>query len=214
MTSALDELFARCGRGELPPTDGRVEVVAPPAVGAVRAAVYSFTAHLVVATDVAAGEVHAVAPADDFGAWGGVASWLAARLGARPFSGDVLLYGVGTGGAPPLPLEDVDGYSHPRVERAARYRDDLRVFATPDRSGVLVLGRGVGGRHEMAFEVEPEARGRGLGRRLAACALALAPAGEAVWAQVHPGNAASLRALWAAGFVPVGAEVLFPRAVR
>jgi hypothetical protein len=32
-----------------------------------------------------------------------------------------------------------------------------------------------------------------------------------MWAQVAPGNAASLRAVIAAGFSPVAAEVLFPR---
>jgi hypothetical protein len=36
----------------------------------------------------------------------------------------------------------------------------------------------------------------------------LLPAGEQVWAQVAPGNAASVRAALAAGFRPVGAEVL------
>jgi GNAT superfamily N-acetyltransferase len=190
------------------PTDGRVDVIEPPAAGAVRAAVYSFTAHLLVATDVDADEVRTVAPPDDFGAWGGVAAWLAARLGARAFSGDVLLCALGTGGDALLPLEEVGAYEHPRVARASRYRRDLRVFVTPDRDGVLVLGRGIGGRHEMAFEVEPPARGRGLGRRLAAAALAWVPAGEAVWAQVHPGNAASLRPVLAAGYRPIGFEQL------
>jgi hypothetical protein len=208
VTGALGELFARCGRGELPPTDGRVEEVEPPSSGVLRAAVYSFAAHLVVATDVGADEVFALAPVDDFGAWGGVASWLAARMGARAFSGDVLLCGDGAGGGASLTLEEVDAYDHPRVARASRYRSALRLFVTPDRAGVLVLGRGVGGRWEMAFEVEPLARGRGLGRRLAASARELVPAGEAVWAQVHPGNAASLRPVLAAGYRPIGFEQL------
>ena len=46
-----------------------------------------------------------------------------------------------------------------------------------------------------------------------AAARGLVPAGEPLWAQVAPGNAASMRSTLAAGFVPVGAEVLFaPRA--
>jgi hypothetical protein len=47
---------------------------------------------------------------------------------------------------------------------------------------VLVLGRGLAGRREVAFEVDPTRRNRGLGRSLVA-----------------------------AGFQPVGAEVLFHR---
>ena len=100
---------------------------------------------------------------------------------------------------------------HPRVERARRYRNAVRVLCTDDAAGVLVVGRGVCDRWEVAFEVEPRARGRGLGRRLAAAARAIVPAGAFVWAQVAPGNAASLRAVLAAGYVPVGGEVLFPR---
>jgi len=34
------------------------------------------------------------------------------------------------------------------------------------------------------------------------------PEGRPVWAQCPPGNAASLRALLAAGYIPVGSEVL------
>ncbi|MFG1694953.1 GNAT family N-acetyltransferase [Nonomuraea sp. NPDC049309] len=73
-------------------------------------------------------------------------------------------------------------------------------------AGLLAVGRGVGGRWEVAIEVEPDHRGRGLGRLLATAARHLAPG--PLWAQVAPGNAASVRAFIAAGYAPVGAEVL------
>ena len=60
-----------------------------------------------------------------------------------------------------------------------------------------------------SFEVAPAARGRGLGRTLAAMAMLAVPRGERVFLQVAPGNAASLRAALGAGFRPIGAEVLF-----
>lgn len=40
-------------------------------------------------------------------------------------------------------------------------------------------------------------------------ARALVPEGEIAFAQVAPGNASSLRAFLAAGFSPIGSEVLF-----
>jgi hypothetical protein len=61
----------------------------------------------------------------------------------------------------------------------------------------------------MAYEVEPAHRGNGLGRRLARASRRLVPDGEPVFAQVSPGNAASLRSCLAAGFTPIGSEVLF-----
>jgi GNAT superfamily N-acetyltransferase len=202
----LAALFARVARGDLPAPDGSVDVVPPPA--RLTAAVYSFTAHLVVATDAPEADVHAVAPPGDFAAWGAVAPWLAERAGVRAPSGDVLSCATADGRSPRLGLEPDDAFAHARVDRASRFREDVRVFVTPDRSGVLVLGRGVAGRYELAFEVEPHARNAGLGRALVAEALARVPDGEAVWAQVHPGNAASLRSVLAAGFVPVGYEQL------
>lgn len=76
--------------------------------------------------------------------------------------------------------------------------------------GILVLGRGVGGRLEVAVEVDEGVRHRGLGRALASAARHLA--GEPVWAQVAAGNARSARAFQAAGYRPVGAEaLLLPR---
>jgi len=97
---------------------------------------------------------------------------------------------------------------HPRVIRALAHRAGVRVWTTPDGTGLLVLGRGVCGRWEAALEVAPAARGRGLGTALAAAAPALVP-DAALWAQVAPANTASLRAFLAAGWRPVAAEVLF-----
>jgi hypothetical protein len=39
----------------------------------------------------------------------------------------------------------------------------------------------------------------------------LVPGGQPLWAQIAPGNAASVRAFLAAGFLPVGAEALLSR---
>ena len=72
----------------------------------------------------------------------------------------------------------------------------------------MILGRGLADRWEVAVEVAPQARGRGLGRALAMAARSLLPQGRPVWAQIAPGNAASVRAFLAAGYDPVGAEAL------
>jgi GNAT superfamily N-acetyltransferase len=71
-----------------------------------------------------------------------------------------------------------------------------------------VLGRGVAGRWETAIEVDPQYRGGGLGSRLASAARHLVPDGAPVWAQIAPGNAASVRAFLRAEFRPIGAEAL------
>ena len=76
---------------------------------------------------------------------------------------------------------------------------------------MLLLGRGLAGRCEVAFEVEPDHRGRGLGKALATAARHLAPRDEPLFAQVTPGNVASVRALLAAGYAPIASEVLLSR---
>lgn len=73
----------------------------------------------------------------------------------------------------------------------------------------MIVGRGLAGRYEVSIEVEPERQGEGLGRSLAQAAPALIPSESPLFAQVAPGNAASLRAFLNAGYRPVGAEVLF-----
>ncbi|HWC41666.1 MAG TPA: GNAT family N-acetyltransferase [Actinomycetota bacterium] len=212
MCGRLLRLLEDAAGGVPPAADGMVEVW--PAPDGPVDAVLAFTAHHVVAAGVDPDLVAARLPDGDLGApmSPGFLGWLGERLGSHPGSLDVVLAAPGLGGDPPLDLRPVEGPGrHPRAARARRYRRDLRVWTDPDGAGVLVLGRGLAGRRELSFEVDPARRNRGLGQLLVAAARHLTPAGEPLFAQVSPGNAASLRVVEAAGFRPIGAEVLFHR---
>ena len=212
MTGRLLRLLEDAALGSPPPADGVVEVWPAPE-GPVDA-VLAFTAHHVVAAGVEPDLVAAQLPDGDLGApmSPGFLGWLGERLGSLPGSLDVVLAAEAVGGDPPLALRSgADPDRYPRAARALRYRRDLQVWTDPEDAGVLVLGRGLAGRREVAFEVDPARRGRGLGRLLVAAARHLVPAGGVLFAQVTPGNAASLRVVQAAGFRPIGAEVLFHR---
>jgi hypothetical protein len=205
----LDLLHA-AARGAFPPEDGRTEVVA--AVAGAPAAVLSFTAHHLVAADVPAEEVLArVDPGDLKGPLApGVLAWLAERTGLVAGSLDVVLaWRPGTAAAAGPAVREVEPADHPRVDRARRWRRELRVFEDEGGRGMVLLGRGLADRLELSVEVAPAARDRGLARRLVAGALRAAAPDEPVFAQVAAANAASLRSLGAAGFVAVGAEVLY-----
>ena len=204
--SGLADVYAGIEHGRMPPPDGSLRVVAEPSPGS--GVVAAFTAHTVVAADVPPAWVHAQVPAGDLSAPLNppFLSELCARLDRRVNAIDMVTLAPPATGDPPLPLIPVTDNDHPRVRRARRYRQDVRVWTVP--GGVLVVGRGVAGRFEAAFEVAPDARGRGLGRALAISARHLVPPGRGVWAQVSPGNAASVRALLAAGYQPVGSEAL------
>ena len=132
---------------------------------------------------------------------------LADRVGAEPGSLDAVLVAPRSGR--PLDLDPVEDLDHPRVQRALHHRRHVRVWTTPDGAGLVTLGRGVAGRWETSLEVAPAARGRGLGTALAGAAASLVPDGAPLWAQVAPANTASLLPFLAAGYRPVGAEVLF-----
>ena len=105
-----------------------------------------------------------------------------------------------------VPREDL--LDHPRLARSRRYRADLRCYSDPDDRALVVVGRGLAGRWEMGLEIREEHRGAGLGRRYARVAGTLAPDGEPMFAQVSPGNTASVRAFLAAGYRPICSEVL------
>ena len=104
--------------------------------------------------------------------------------------------------------------AHERVTRARAYRTDVEVHTDAQARGLVILGRGLAGRLEVSIEVHPEHRGRGVGSDLARAALKLVTDGEPLFAQVAPGNVASLRAFLAAGYKPIGSEVLFLRTRR
>ncbi|MGC0412245.1 GNAT superfamily N-acetyltransferase [Streptomyces sp. SAI-195] len=212
MAESLRDILDAAARGVFPPADGGTSIV--PQFGGRDAGVIAFTAHSVVFTD----------EADEGWMRGTLASLgcdpLAATMNSRFLAAfaertgrvtdtiDVLLTGAPLPGRPGVVLREVADPGHPRVVAARRRRDGVRVWAVD--GGVLVLGRGVAGRLEVAVEVAEGARHRGLGRRLVTAARQLA-GGEPVWAQVSAGNARSLRAFQAAGYRPVGSEALFLR---
>jgi GNAT superfamily N-acetyltransferase len=212
MTHPLLGVLLDAARGRPPAPDGAVEVL-PPLPGPVDA-VLAFTAHHLVVADVDPALVAARLPDGDLSAPMSPAflAWLGGRLGSRPGSLDVVVAAEGLGGEAPELLAVADPGRHQRVAEALRHRTGVEVWSDPEGAGMLLLGRGLAGRRELAFEVTPAARNRGLGRRLVAAARRLVPPGEPLFAQVAAGNAASLRALAAAGFRPLGAEVLFDRA--
>jgi hypothetical protein len=206
----LSALFARLAHGAYPPADGVTEAM-PRAAGAV-AAVLAFTGRCVVVADVDPAWVATMCPPWRLSAAYAPAflTALAKRTGGRPQALDVLLGAPAEDGPPELalsPTHDLD--THPRVARSLRMRRDVSVYQTEDDAGLLTLGRGLAGRWEAGFEVADGARNRGLGRRLAAAARHLIPPDEYLFLQVAPGNAASLRAVLAAEFVPLGSELLF-----
>jgi hypothetical protein len=194
--------FEAAAEGKFPDVDGLVEFT--PALAGGRRAVVSFTGHAVLATDQDPA-LFADLPLDGFGS--AVDPAVLLRL-AGPHGSvgdlDVILVGHGRGGDGLAPL--VGAEDHPRVRRALRLRDDVRVYG--DERGVVTLAAGLAGRLELSIEAEPDEHGVRHGRSLLADALGLVPADRPLFAAVSPGNARSLRLFLAAGFIPIGSESL------
>ncbi|HKE52028.1 MAG TPA: GNAT family N-acetyltransferase [Actinomycetes bacterium] len=206
----IGALMADLAAGRIPPVDAQVRVV--PAPSTTHAAVLAFTGHHVIAADVPDRWIQQHVRHDPLTAPTSPAFLLelGRRAGHPAGTVDVVFTApaVSTDLAR-LAVREVLPDSQPRVERARRYRRDVRVWQTLDEAGLVVIGRGLGGRWEASYEVTPEHRGRRLGRQLAATARTLIPPNDALFLQASPGNAASLRAAIGAGYTVVGAEVLF-----
>jgi hypothetical protein len=210
----LAGLIAAAAAGRFPDPDGGWRRVPPwrPDLEAV----ISFTGHAVfaVAPDISNHWLAALG-ADGFGgahdprliaALAGPGGWIDCL--------DMLMAGQGTARAPPPLIDRPDLAVQPRAQFAARIRSHPRVLGYPDpgRSALAIISHGIAGLTELSFELEPGRRGRGGGSQLAADALSMVPAGQLAVAAVAPGNAASVRALLAAGFLPLGSVQLFRRA--
>lgn len=211
MTS-LAAILRGVERGVFPPPDLGLTVV--PAPSERESGVVAFTGHIVIAADVDPAWVAERVPDGDLCAPTNP-PFLAALeefTGREVISIDAMLLAPALTDPAPRDaalagLTELTDHEHPRVERALRYRDDVRVYGDT-HGGLVVIGRGLAGRLECAIEVPPEARGHGNGRRLASAARALIPPDASIWAQVTPGNAASLRTFLAVGYKPIGSEAL------
>jgi hypothetical protein len=224
---ALLSYFLDAADGRFPPVDGGVTVIGP-LPGGLECSV-AFTGHAVIATALPADEVRRFGP-DGFGAsmapdllrqlagpqgWIGVIDATLAAHGTGGTGRTGRTGGYGRGASPDLPpetpsrlAERTDLEDHPRVRLAREIRTHVRTYA--DERGLVTLAEGLGGRRELSVELleQPRDSGARLGRSLLRSALCLVPEGEPVFAAVSPGNARSLRAFLAAGFRPVGSEVI------
>jgi GNAT superfamily N-acetyltransferase len=205
----LLEILIDVAEGRYPPVDGAVEVL-PRFSESPLECVTEFTGHAYVMTDFSPAEVAAIG-ADGFG---GIVHPDVLRRLAGPGGWidchDVVLVKRGLGNrslAERFDLED-----HERVIHGRMLRREMRVFG--DERGLVCLGRGIADRWEVSVEVATEMRGRGHGRALLADAIGLIPEGEWCFAEVSPGNNASLVAFLAAGWRPIGAEVIYRPAGR
>jgi len=203
----LRDILDAAARGVFPPADGGTTVV--PQACHRDAGVLSFTAHSVVFTDEDPNWIRETLRGVDCDALAATMNprFLAAfmdRTGRTTETVDAVLVGSPLPGEPPLALKEIEDAGHPRIVYARGRRDDVRAWTA--EGGVLVTGRGIGGRLEVSVEVDEGVRHLGLGRSLVSAARHLVA--EPLWAQVAPGNARSMRAFQAAGFRPVGSEAL------
>ncbi len=209
----LDLLHAAC-RGQFPA--GTFTTTHLPSPSSPADAVLGFFGHHVIASDVPAEFVNHWTARDAFAL--SDVRFLAAfaeLLGTTPGIYDVVFAAPGENLSPSdVGVLEIEGSNHPRVQRALNYRDPLtvRTFTDPSHRSVLVMGRGLAGRMEAAYEVDEAARGAGLGRFLIHAARQLAPLNEPVFLQISPGNVWSMKALLAnPGWQPIGSEILFLR---
>lgn len=186
--------------GRFPPADGGVTAL--PGLAGGRSAVLALTGHAFVATDLPTDDLADV-PLDGFG--GAVSPRTLLRLAGGGQIGvvDVTLAAPGLGGGA-LPITQ-RWDDHLRVRYARSLRSDVVVHGGED--GFITLAHGLAGRREMSVEVVPGAP-VGTGRALVHEARRLVPTGQTLFAAVSPGNARSLRAFLAAGFVPLGSAVI------
>jgi len=208
----LSDLFQRLARDVYPARNGLVEVMGSPPGKA--DAVVAFTQHHVIACDLDPDTIRRRLDPEDPDApmAAPFLTWLGEQLGSRPGVAKVVLVAKGTGQGSDILQRRDDLAGHMRVVDEIMGRDDVELYTDKYGQSVLVLGSGLAGRRELSVQIPASQRRALTGRRLVRSAIGLTPAGLPLFAQVEAGNAASLRSFYNAGFRPIGAEVLFPKA--
>ena len=206
-THRLAAVLEAAAHGAFPAADGTVEVLPPPPGPAM--AVVALTSRYFIATAAPEDWIRSRLPEGDLLAPMSprFLSALGDYLALRDDGIDVLLVAHGLPGT--SLLRETTAREHARVTRAHAHREHVRVFTDPTGVATIILGHGLALRNEVAIEVEPTHRGHGLATRTLTEARRLVGADQLLFAQTAPGNAASLRAFLAAGFRPIGSEVLF-----
>jgi hypothetical protein len=195
------------GHGDFPQADGAIEVLPAPPGRAM--AVVAFTAHYMVASSVPEDWIRAQLPRDDLLAPMSprFLTALGAKLGRRDDGIELVLAARSLQGR--TTLRETTCENNPTVTRASAHRDQVRVFTDPTGAATIILGRGLANRTEVAIEIDPNRRNQGIARQALTEARRIVGAGQLLFAQTAPGNAASIRTLLTAGFQPIGSEVLF-----
>lgn len=198
----LAAALVAAAHGTFPPVDGRVEVLPPDHTGV--EAVVEFTGHAMVLTHRDPGD-ELFRGVDAYGGAGEPRFVVGLAGDARIGTHDVVLVRHGGSSVELLPV--TDRYDdHPRVIRARHHRRSVSVHG--DSTGLVTIGTGLVGRTELSVELTGDRGNGGAGRALILGGLATVSSAELVFAQVAPGNAASLRAFLACGFRPIGSEIL------
>ena len=191
--------------GRHPPVDGGVTFL--PELDGGNRAVVALTGHAFVATSQDPRSV-ADLRLDGFGSALSPRALLRIADGGEIGVNDVVLVARGIDGTPSVePTERWD--DHHRVAHARRLRSNVVVFG--DDRGFFTIAEGLAGRPELGIELARPGATAGLGRRLLDEARRVVGAGSWLFAAVSPGNARSLRSFLAAGFTPIGSEVIIVR---
>lgn len=204
----LRDALLDAAEGRFPPRGSPVRIVLPPPHLA--GAVVAFSGCTFIAADVDPRAVESRLGPDPL--VGPVMprflEWLAAQTGGEAQNHEVVLAAIGTGADDTGLRPDPDWRSHERARHGARLRREL--CGWKHDHGIVLVGRGLFDRWEVAYEISPSAPA-GAGRVLARAALGAVPVGEPLFAQIAPGHAQSLRTALAAGYEPIAGEVLITR---
>lgn len=198
-------VLERAADGHHPPVDGGVTLL--PELPDGNRAIVALTGHAFVCSPLSADDL-ADLGLDGFGAALDPTAILRVAEGGAIGVNDAILVARGIGGGTDVATTGQwDG--HHRVDHARRLRRDVVVFG--DERGFFTIAGGLAGRTELSIEVARPGEDPGLGRWLLDQARRAVEPGSRLFAAVSPGNARSLRSFLAAGFTPLGSEVIIDR---